>query len=49
LNSEDLSEKIEEMISNETLRSNMAKSARSYAVARYSLEKTSDKLKRIFL
>lgn len=45
----DLSEKIEEIMSNETLRLNMAKSARSYAVARYSLEKTSDKLKRIFL
>jgi rhamnosyl/mannosyltransferase len=44
-----LAEVIDELIGNENRRLTMGKSARSYAVAKYSWDKVSDKLKRAFL
>ena len=45
----DLSQKIDELVGNENRRLSMGKSARSYAVSKYSWDKVSDKLKRTFL
>ncbi len=45
----DLAEKIAKLIGNEPKRQAMGKSARSYAVSRYSLENVADKLKKVFL
>jgi glycosyltransferase involved in cell wall biosynthesis len=45
----DLSIKIDELMNNETKRLAMAKSARDYAVTKYSWAKVEDKLKRAFL
>lgn len=46
---QDLAEKIASLIGNEPRRKTMSKSARSYAVSRYSLENIADKLKKVFL
>ncbi len=48
-NAQDLAEKIAKLIGNEPKRQAMGKSARSYAVSRYSLENIADKLKKVFL
>jgi glycosyltransferase involved in cell wall biosynthesis len=48
-NAQDLAEKIAKLIGDEPKRSSMSKSARAYAVSRYSLEEVSDKLKKAFL
>lgn len=46
---QDLAEKIAKLIGNEPKRQAMGKSARLYAVSRYSLENIADKLKKVFL
>lgn len=48
-NTQDLAEKIAELIGNEPKRNAMSKSARSYAVSKYSLEQVADKLKKAFV
>ena len=48
-NAQDLAEKIAGLIGNEPKRNAMSKSARSYAVSRYSWENIADKLKNVFL
>ncbi len=46
---QDLAEKIAKLIGNEPKRISMGKSARQYAVLRYSLESVAEKLRKIFL
>lgn len=48
-NPDDLAKKIDELLNNETKRNTMGKSARAYAVARYSWENVGDKLKKLFV
>jgi len=46
---QNLAEKIDELMNNETKRLTMGKSARSYAINKYSWDKITDKLNRAFL
>jgi len=48
-NAQDLAEKIAQLIGDEPKRSEMGRSARSYAISRYSWEQVGDKLKKVFL
>jgi len=48
-NAQDLAEKLAELIGDEPKRSDMGRSARSYAISRYSWEQVESKLKKAFL
>jgi len=46
---DDLSEKIDELLNNENRRLEMGRSARTYAIQKYSWDKIADRLKKVFI